>query len=789
MSGKKSPVNGIFVSVVWLARLPLHLSLHQLVPFVPDASASRIMDYIREYKSFINSHNLSGAIRVTVGITLPAILLGYFHNLSAGIVLSLGAMCVGNMDNPGPIHHRRNGMIACNIIIFLVTLLMGLVSGSPILTGFVVFIFCFLFSMMGVYGNRASAIGVNALLLMVLNLDRPFHGWDILITPAYVLAGGVWYTILSLLLYSFRPYKLTQQAIGECVQATSGYLRIKASFYARGLDYDKSYRQLVEQQISVHEKQDLIRELLFKSRDIVKDSTHTGRVLVMIFLDIVDLFERVMTSHQDYQLLHHLFDDSDLLEQYRKVILDMAVELDEIGISIKSGKTSRETSYLAGRLKELRESLIRYRDEHRNRENIDGFIGLRHILDSIQDIADRMHTLHGYTGYDDKLSKTFQTQSPVDFEQFITHQEIDRKLFFDNLTLHSDIFRHSLRVSIATIAGYLISVFLPFGHSYWILLTVIVIMKPAYSLTKKRNFERLAGTVTGAMAGLLILFFIKDRTALFVLMILFMIGTYAFLRTQYLVAVALMTPYILLLFHLLYPSDFHTILSDRVIDTAIGSAIAFMANIFLMPSWEHERINDTMVRIIETNIAYFRDIAGAFTGKPVPVTQYKLSRKNAFVALANLSDAFSRMISEPKSKQKNAGRMHQFVVSNHMLTTHIATLSYYVLPMGNKSGDIDYQPIILIISGKLENAIRILEKRQGAMASEEGSREDLRKLNEKLNVLMGQRKTELDQGLIDTDTRRQLSAFKPIVDQFNFIANVSSDIEKLSRELQGVIPT
>src|ERR1700744_48740 len=151
------------------------------------------MDYISQYKRFINSHYLNGAIRITVGITLPAIFLGFFHNLSAGIVLSIGAMCVGNTDNPGPIHHRRNGMIACVLIIFLVTLLTGLASGSPGITGLLVFVFCFIFSLMSIYGNRASSIGVNALLVMVLNLDRRQEGWHILINAAYVLAGGIWY--------------------------------------------------------------------------------------------------------------------------------------------------------------------------------------------------------------------------------------------------------------------------------------------------------------------------------------------------------------------------------------------------------------------------------------------------------------------------------------------------------------------------------------------------------------------------------------------------------------------
>jgi uncharacterized membrane protein (TIGR01666 family) len=749
------------------------------------------MDYIREYKSFINSYNLSGAVRITFGILFPAMLMGYFNDLPAGIVVSLGAMCVGNTDNPGPIHHRRNGMIACILIIFAVTLLTGFASGSSLLMGCFVFIFCFVFSMMGIYGSRAGSIGVNALLIMVLNIDRRHQGSDIFLNAVYVMAGGIWYTVLSLLLYSIRPFKLVQQALGDCVQATAAYLRIKASFYGTEVDYDKSYRQLVEEQIEIHEKQELVRELLFKSRDIVKDSTPVGRILVMIFLDIVDLFERVMTSHQDYPSLHEQFDGKPVLEEFRQLIMDMAAELDGIGIALKSGKPSVETGFLALRIRQVKESFNRFRDEHRKASNVEGFIGLRHILDSIEDIADRLHTLHGYTSYDPDLS--ISAGSRVEYEQFVSHQDISQKLLLDNLSLKSNIFRHSLRVSIATIVGYLISRFLPFGHGYWILLTIIVILKPAYSLSKKRNYERLTGTLAGALTGLLIIYFINDRTTLFVLMIVFMIGTYTFLRTNYLLCVTLMTPYVLLLFHLLYPADFRGIISDRVIDTFIGSGIAFLANIFLIPSWEHEQIGNDMFRIIEDNRRYFITISGAFLGKAATVTQYKLSRKHAFVSLANLSDAFNRMLSEPKRKQKDARQMHQFVVSNHMLTAHIATLSYYAQPLAGKYASPDFLPVIQAISGRLENAGAVLRP-QNAVSGETVrgeqavGKEGLRELNDKVNSLVRDRQSELEQGITDSDTRIQLSALKPIADQFNFIAKVAADLEKLSQSLSYSSP-
>jgi uncharacterized membrane protein (TIGR01666 family) len=755
------------------------------------------MDYIKQYKSFINSHYFNGAIRITAGITLPAILLSLFHNLGAGIMLSIGAMCVGNTDAPGPIHHRRNGMIACVLIIFLVTLFIQLASWSVWLTGALVFVFCFLFSFMGVYGARATSIGLNALLVMVLNIDRQHTPLESLINAAYVLAGGVWYTVLSLLLYSFRPYKLVQQALGDCIQATAGYLRIKADFYSPNVDYDKAYRQLLESQVDIHAKQDLVRELLFKSRNIVRESTHVGRVLMMIFLDIIDLFERIMTSQQDYRMLHRSLDNSELMLECRKLILDLAAELDDVGIAIMSGKPSAGDSGLPARIRQARIDLNKFRDQDGVGDlvadgpthlsgKVEAVIGLGNILDSIEDLADRLHTLQGYTTYDRTLGKHLDTG--IDVDEFVAHTDVDRKIIFDNLSFKANIFRHSLRVSVATIAGYIIASVLPYGHhEYWILLTVVVILKPAYSLSKRRNFERLTGTLCGALAGLILLYFIRNDRALFVLMILFMIGTYVFIRTNYLIAVTLMTPYVLLLFHLLYPTNFRAILSERVIDTVIGSGIAFLANLLIIPSWEHERIADFMTGALQANIDYFRDVAAAFVGRQATMQRYKLSRKRAFVALANLSDALSRMLSEPRSQQKGITDMHEFVVLNHMLTSHIATLAYYVDPYAARYADPAYEPVIDDIVFRLEQAVALLSD-QPPPVPPPVNKEALRVLNDRVNVLLERRKVEINGSVpADSEVRRRLNEFKPIVDQFNFIGKVATDLCKVSKPLHTAL--
>src|ERR1700712_5456231 len=154
------------------------------------------MDYIKEYKSFINSHYLSDGVRITAGIVLPALVLNHFNLLSVGVVVSLGAMSVSITDTPGPIHHRKNGMLACIIINTLMAIFTALAAPYHVMLGGLMVIACFLFSMIAVYGTRANSIGVSALLIMVLNIDRHYHGWEVLLNAGYIFAGGVWYMLL-----------------------------------------------------------------------------------------------------------------------------------------------------------------------------------------------------------------------------------------------------------------------------------------------------------------------------------------------------------------------------------------------------------------------------------------------------------------------------------------------------------------------------------------------------------------------------------------------------------------
>lgn len=738
------------------------------------------MDYLKQYRSFVNSHYVSGGVRVTVSVLAPVLIFNFYSQLPIGLAIALGALCVSITDNPGPIHHRRNGLIVCNLIIFVVALIAALAQPVHWLFMLLLPLLCFIFSMIGVYGARATSVGLAALLILVLQTQHHYEGWDILYNALYLLAGGTWYILLSSVLYSLRPFKIIQQSLGEYVMATADYLKAKAAFYDTGFTYQKNYEEIFRAQVLVQEKQTLVAELLFKTRSIVKESTHTGRVLMMVFLDTADLFEIAMTSHQDYEKLHKYFDESGILAEYRQLIYTLAEELDEIGIALKSGRPSGYDKKIDEELQEERDHLKQLRLKELKPANIEGFISLRHILDSIENIATRIRTLHQYTSYDNKLKKKkINTPDP---EEFISHESIDPQLIIDNLSFRSNIFRHSLRISAAALFAYIIAQFLPVSHSYWILLTVIVILKPGYGLTRTRNFERLMGTIIGAALGALVLYLVKDRTAIVLMLTFSMICAYSFMRKTYIVSVVFMTLYLLLMFHLLDPKDFKSILTDRIIDTAIGSVIALLFGYILAPVWEHEQVNIYMSQVLKDIQRYYQLIASPFTGKPLDEREAVFVRRNSWVSLANLSDAFNRMLSEPKSKQKNVEYVHQFVASTHMLASHTATLSYYADSLQPEYITDEYLPVINASVHALQQSMLLID---GSVKTDAVKPEtaQIRLLDQRINQLVKKRQEEIQSGQMETQTRKLLSDFKSITDQFYFIYKIAVDVEKISMKL------
>lgn len=625
----------------------------------------------QKIRYFLFSQYLADGIRTTLEIVLPVIILAQFGYLEAGFSVALGALCVSIADAPGPVEHKKNGMLYGNLFVFLMALLTGFFNGNALAMGILVGASSFFFTMISVYGARAAAVGTAALLAMILRMTKISSPMESLEEALMILAGGIWYLLVALIFFRFTPYRPAQRSLGECIHETAEYLKIKGELYDVNTSFEEEYRKLLSQQVIVTEKQDGVRELLYKNRELTKETTRQGKILILTFSDLMDLYEQINATWYDYESLRNSYMDTGILSDVSIILHRLADELDAIGLSIQSNRKYEKTYDLIGALNAMKLKVDELQKTGRST------LVLKKVIVNLRTLGEKIDDVARY--FDAGFHENRKMFSNAEYKKFVSHQQIDWSLFVNNLHLESATFRHSIRMMLTCLIGYWVTEIVSYGnHSYWVLLTTIVILKPGFGLTKERNAQRLVGTVAGAIIGLVITYFIHNRDVLFGIIVFFMLGTYSFQRINYRVMVIFTTPYVIILFNLLGLKTW-AVAEERLIDTAFASLLAFLANYLLFPHWESKHISSYLNGVLKANIGYLRMLKEVLSGNQVSVLEYKLARKELFVSISNLSAAFHRMLAEPSNKQKSSKEIYQFVVLNHVLSSNVASLSAHIL--------------------------------------------------------------------------------------------------------------
>lgn len=739
------------------------------------------MNYASELKKFITSQYIYSGVRIALAIVIPSIVLAHFGLLKEFFLFPLGTSFVGSTDQPGPFIRRRNSLILAVFCFLLVAFVASLVKDYLVLVFLEIVVFGIFFSMIGVYGQRLATVGSLSLVVLGIFIDGHLTGHDIFRSLMIFAAGCSWFVIVFCTVSTLQPYKLAGQMIGENYLELADYLRIKAKFYQKNPDYDQLFSQVISQQVKIKDLQEATRETVFKTREIVTEATTASRLLMLMFLNSIDLHERLMTSENDYRKLQENFGDTVILNEIHTYLLQLASEITRIGIALQSGTKSKPSVNLKEQLGVVYNDYFELRNREISSDTLENFMVLRQILMRITEITDEVRGIFRIFTQDAKLAKSLSTG--LDYERFMPNEEkLNFKVFRNNFSLESSHFKHAIRITLALFIGYLCSKlkFLGIGHSYWILITITAILKPAYSITKSRNRLRLFGTVLGGIIAYAILFFIHNQTILFILFLASMILCFSLLKGRYFWAVLFMTMYIFLSFNFLNPGNINVIFKDRILDTAIGGVIAFLVSYFVFPVWEHTRNLDLMKKSAQSNLDYFLGVMNIIITQNFEVEEYKIRRKEAIIHLANLSDNFQKMISDPKNQQKRFQIVHQFVNTSHLMTAYTASLSQY-----SKTGDaypeIDFQSWKKKIAAELQRTILLLNQEK---FTEEIRKESRLAPGDTVDELLLKRKTEIDEDEFydrrDVGKITRLTELKNISEILELIYDVAKEQRKVT---------
>lgn len=644
------------------------------------------MNYTSELKKFVTSQYIYSGVRIALAVVIPSIILAYLGVLKQFFLFPLGTIFLALTDMPGPFHRRRNSLILALFFYFSISLVAGLLKDFPILIFLEIIIFGLFFTMLGIYGKRLDIVGSLTLVVFAIFIDGAPGVHSALWNACVFSLGAAWFFIVFLLVTVLKPYKLAEQMIGENYIELGKYLRLKSQFYLKNPDFEAIYSQIFGLEVRIKEHQEATREVVFKTRQMVRESTSTSRLLMQLFLNSFDLHEMLILSTNDYKKLQKSFGDKEILEKINLYLNKLSNELINIGISIQGGMKASPIINISDELHQLHEEFFELRNKEMNAETLENFMILRQIFLRITEISDEIQTIYKLKTQNIKLVKSLSTG--LDLEKFVTKDEkLNHKVFINNFSLKSNHFRHAIRITVAMLIGYALSKISILGINkvYWILITILAIMRPVYSITKRRNILRIYGTVAGAIVGFVIVYYITNPIVLLGIFLVCLMLTFSLLKDKYAWAVFFMTVYIFLIFDFMKPGNFNDIFLERLFDTLIAAVIVFLVSYLVLPVWEHQKNKTLILKYIKANDKYFNRIIDILNQKNIEIQDYKMSRKEAIISLANLSDNFQKMLSDPKDQQKNLENIHLFVTTAHLFTAYVASLSQYALKGENYS--------------------------------------------------------------------------------------------------------
>jgi uncharacterized membrane protein YccC len=202
---------------------------------------------------------------------------------------------------------------------------------------------------------------------------------------------------------------------------------------------------------------------------------------------------------------------------------------------------------------------------------------------------------------------------------------------------------------------------LSLGSGYWVPLTVLFVLKPDYGTTVARGIGRIAGTIAGVtIAWAVVTAFSPSDATIVALLAVLAAATYALFPANYALSSVVLTVLIALLVEFSGGSPVGALL-DRVIDTAVGGAIALSA-IALWATPEAPQTRECLAALVTAHRHWLDAILRAFSDgddrRALRSTRLATRR-----ARAQAREAVQRALAEPPRRRPDARPLHDMLAA------------------------------------------------------------------------------------------------------------------------------
>lgn len=522
------------------------------------------------------------------------------------------------------------------------------------------------FILLGALGQRYATIAFGALLIAVYTMlgIGLFPQWWM--QPALLLIGALWYNLLTFIGHLIFPVRPVQEQLAASFSQLARYLEAKANLF----DPDAGEQDDATMIATAMVNSQLVAQLNLTKTTIQsrlrgdRGSRSTRRSLHYYFV-AQDIHERASSSHLQYHLLRDDWRYNEVLFRFQRLLNMQAQACRKLAESILLRQPWHHDSSFERTFTRLETALERLQQNDPHDPHIRALFWL---LRNLRAIDAQLASIE---------SEQMLAEPPSSADNHLSREGLSgwsdiRLRLSRHLSPSSALFRHAVRMSLVLCVGYAFIQITGVERGYWILLTSLFVCQPNYNATRRRLALRIGGTMAGIAIGLPVLWLVPSIEGQLVLIVLSGVLFFAFRQIQYAQATLFITLLVLLCFNLL--GEGFEVAFPRIVDTLLGCGLAWMAVAFVWPDWRFRKISAVADRTLNANCRYLDAIMEQYHQGKDNRLAYRVARRDAHNADAELASVVSNMSSELKLQQPLRENAFRLLCLNHSFLSYVSAL-------------------------------------------------------------------------------------------------------------------
>ena len=590
------------------------------------------------------------ALRNSIGLALPLVAGIATGQVAGGLAMATGALNVSYSDSSDPYLQRARKMLAASVFVAL-AVFAGAVTGrhniaSVLIAGF----WAFAAGMMVALSQNAADVGTISLVTLLVYAAVPQTFERAVYGGLLAFAGGLLQTLLSIGFWPLRRYIHQRLALSDLYLG----LARAAITPAAATQPPPASAQAIQAQnaLAVLDNDHSVESERYR---LLLSQAERMRLSLMTLGRMRARMEREQPGAPEAATL------TEFLEVCSRILRSTGESLRAGGPAGMSPEDLRELQNLSEQL----------REEHGAGPQ---------SLASRRDARSQMDALAGQLRTAVELAATSTPAGRKAFERREARRPWTMRLsgalatLVANLSLNSTACRHAIRLSVCVALGDAVARGFGLQRSYWLPMTISIVLKPDFTATFSRGILRLGGTFAGLVLSTALFHVLPAGLHAEVALIVALMFVLRWVGSaNYGIFVTTVTALVVLLIAMtgVSPKD---VMAARALNTVAGGVIALLAY-WLWPTWERTRVSEALAAMLDGYRHYFRALRESYT-KPGSLSAADLDRARLTGRLArsNLQASIDRSIGEPGTSTAAANLFSGMLASSHRLAHALMAL-------------------------------------------------------------------------------------------------------------------